>query len=255
MQTQENLLYRDVVVYRDSALTDRAATRDEIVDGLDWIRKETTNNDVAMVFLAGHGINDQDNHYYFYPHDVDPDRLLRTGVGFEVIRNTLKAIAGKALFFVDTCHSGNSVGLARPRGLLDINRVINELASSDNGAVVFSASTGSQSSLEHPDWNNGAFTKALVEGLGGAAAIGTSGRITFGMLNVYVSERVKELTSGQQHPTMISPQTVPDFPIAVKKEKPAAKSRSTIGLRVATPPGGFNASHPTRGSASARPSS
>jgi hypothetical protein len=37
------------------------------------------------------------------------------------------------------------------------------------------------------------------------------------MLNVYISERVKELTKGQQHPTMISPQTVPDFPIAVKR--------------------------------------
>ena len=46
--------------------------------------------------------------------------------------------------------------------------------------------------------------------------MGNTGRITYSMLNVYISERVKELTKGQQHPTMISPQTVPDFPIAVK---------------------------------------
>jgi hypothetical protein len=37
------------------------------------------------------------------------------------------------------------------------------------------------------------------------------------MLNIYISERVKELTKGTQHPTMVSPQTVPDFPVAVKR--------------------------------------
>jgi hypothetical protein len=37
------------------------------------------------------------------------------------------------------------------------------------------------------------------------------------MLKIYISERVKELTKGTQHPTMVSPQTVPDFPIALKR--------------------------------------
>ena len=170
-----------------------------------------------MIFFSGHGVNDQNNYYYFCPYNVDPERLLRTGVAFTDIKNTISAIAGKALFFVDTCHSGNSIGMAGRRGGLDINIVINELSSAQNGAVVFSASTGSESSYERPEWNNGAFTKALIEGLNGAADFLKGGRITYTMLNVYVTERVKELTKGQQHPTMISPNTVPDFPIAVKK--------------------------------------
>ena len=145
-----------------------------------------------------------------------PSRLLRTGVAFSDIKKTVSAIAGKALFFVDSCHSGNAIGLGARRGPLDINIVINELSSAENGVVVFSASTSSESSYEREEWGNGAFTKALVEGLNGAASIGSTGRITYNMLNVYISERVKELTKGQQHPTMISPQTVPDFPIAVK---------------------------------------
>lgn len=213
MRAQKDRLYREVVV---KLLTNEQATKDEVLDGLDWIRQETTANDVAMVFFAGHGVNDQNNYYYYCPYNVDPSRLLRTGVAFSDIKNTVSAIAGKALFFVDTCHSGNSIGLSTRRGPLDINIVINELSSAENGVVVFSAATGSESSYERDEWNNGAFTKALVEGLGGAAAIGDTGRITYNMLNVYVSERVKELTKGQQHPTMISPQTVPDFPIALK---------------------------------------
>ena len=56
-----------------------------------------------------------------------------------------------------------------------------------------------------------------MQGLTGAASIGNIGRITYNMLNVYISERVKELTKGQQHPPMISPQTVPDFPLAVRR--------------------------------------
>jgi uncharacterized caspase-like protein len=214
MMAQKDLLYRDVIV---KLLTNEKATKDDVLDGLDWIRQETTSNDVAMVFFAGHGVNDQNNYYYFCPYNVDPSRLLRTGVAFSDIKKTVSAIAGKALFFVDSCHSGNAIGLAARRSPLDINIVINELSSAENGVVVFSASTGSESSYEREEWNNGAFTKALVEGLGGAAAIGNTGRITYNMLNVYISERVKELTKGQQHPTMISPQTVPDFPVAVKR--------------------------------------
>jgi WD40 repeat protein len=214
MQTQKGLLYRDVVV---KSLLNEQATKDEVLDGLDWIRKETTSNDVAMVFFAGHGINDQNNYYYFCPYNVDPERMLRTGVAFSDIKNAISAIAGKALFFVDTCHSGNSLGLAPRRSPLDINIVINELSSAQNGVVVFSASTGSESSYERDEWNNGAFTKALIEGLGGAADLLNKRSITYQMLNLYIADRVKELTKGQQHPTMISPQTVPDFPIAVKK--------------------------------------
>lgn len=214
MTGQQGLLYREVVT---KTLINAEATREAILDGLDWILKETTSNDLAMVFLAGHGVNDQNSNYYFLPHSIDPDRLRSTGIPFSDIRNAVSAIAGKALFFVDTCHSGNVIGLATRRGAQDINAVINELASAENGVVVFSASTGSESSLEHEEWNNGAFTKALVEGLDGAASTGASGRITYNMLNLYVSERVKELTSGQQHPTVVSPHTVPDFPIAMKR--------------------------------------
>lgn len=37
------------------------------------------------------------------------------------------------------------------------------------------------------------------------------------MLDLYVSERVKELTRGRQTPTTTKPATVPDFPVAVRE--------------------------------------
>jgi hypothetical protein len=212
MKRQRGVLYRDVV---ERVLTDRDATKDNILGGLEWIRGQTTSKDVAMVLLAGHGVNDQNGRYYYLAHDTDVEALLRTAVSFEDIRATVSALAGKTLFFIDTCHSGNVLG--GRRGLsLDAVGVINELASAENGAVVFAASTGNQYSLENPSWKNGAFTLALVEGVGGRADYAGQGRITVNMLDLYISERVKELTRGRQTPTTAKPQTVPDFPVAVR---------------------------------------
>jgi len=212
VQKQKGGLYREVTV---KLLTDAEATKDDILDGLDWLRKETTAKDVAMIFLAGHGVNDQNGIYYYLPQNANPDRLLRSGVAFSDIKNTLASLAGKALLFVDTCHSGNVMG--GRRGVADINAFINELSSAENGVIVFASSTGRQYSLENDKWSNGAFTKALVEGISGKADYGGKGRITINMLDLYLSERVKELTGGQQTPTTTKPQTIQDFPLAVKR--------------------------------------
>jgi WD40 repeat protein len=210
---QKGELYADVQV---RLLTDADATKDNVLDGLDWLQHQVTARDVGMMFLAGHGMNDNTGKYYFMPYNADPEKLLRTGVPQTDIRDTLSSLAGKAVFFVDTCHSGNAIGTAKTRGLdNDVNAFVSDLASAENGVVVFTASTGRQFSLEDPAWGNGAFTKAVVEGLGGKADFQKSGRITLKGLDYYVAERVKELTGGRQSPMSIAPTGVPDFPIAV----------------------------------------
>jgi WD40 repeat protein len=212
MKTQKGTLYRDVDVH---LLADDAATRDAILDGLEWIQRSTTSKDVAMVFLSGHGVNDNTGVYYFVPTNFDKKAIKRTGVPYGDIKNTIANLAGKTLVFVDTCHSGNVMGTRKALG--DVTSVANELSSAENGAIVFASSTGRQYSLERPEWNNGAFTKALIEGLSGKADYTKKGKISINMIDLYLSERVKELTDGQQTPTTTKPQTIQDFPIAVVK--------------------------------------
>lgn len=217
LQAQKGKLYREVEV---KLLTDAQATADAVVDGLDWLQKQVTQHDVGMVFLAGHGLNDATQGYTYLPVNADPDRLRRTGVPMDEFRKTLAVLPGKAVFFLDTCHSGNVLGGSGKvsRALAnDVTGVINELASAQNGVVVFSSSTGRQLSYEDAAWGNGAFTKALVEGLGGKANYQNTGRITHKMLDLYISERVKELTRGRQSPVTQAPGGVPDFPLAVVK--------------------------------------
>lgn len=196
-------------------LADAQATKGNILDGLEWLQRQVTQKDIAMLFFAGHGINDPNGVFYFLPVDTDLERLKRTGISQSDITSTVTMIAGKVLVFIDACHSGNLMGETKRRGLVVSSAVVNELASAENGAVVFSSSTGRQYSQEKPEWGNGAFTKGLTEGLSGKADYRSTGRITVNMLDLYVSERVKELTEGQQTPTTVKPPNVPDFPVAV----------------------------------------
>ena len=47
--------------------------------------------------------------------------------------------------------------------------------------------------------------------------MGGTGRITINMLSLYISERVKALTHGEQTPVTEKPNIIPDFPIAVER--------------------------------------
>jgi uncharacterized caspase-like protein len=69
--------------------------------------------------------------------------------------------------------------------------------------------------FEKPEWGNGAFTKALIEGISGKADYRQTGRVTHKMLDLYIAERVKELTNGKQSPVTQAPGGVPDFPLAL----------------------------------------
>ncbi|MCX7822634.1 MAG: caspase family protein [Syntrophobacterales bacterium] len=222
MESQKGKLYRDVVA---KILIDEKATRENIVDGLEWIRKETTARDVAMIFLAGHGFTDNRNQVYYYmPIDANPDKLMGTAVSAKTLQETISSIPGKVILFLDTCYAANVLGGKAARGLAvgatnDVIGVANELSSSENGAVVFASSFKTQKSFESPDWGNGAFTKALIEGISGKADLMGKGKVTIKTLEIYISDRVKDLTKGDQTPVIQAPEKtdkgIVDFPIAV----------------------------------------
>lgn len=210
MLGQKGQLYSDVIA---RILTDGTATRDAIIEGLEWLRRESSPRDTAIVFLSGHGITLPNGAYYFLPVNGSLDDPARNGLIFSALRNTLMTLPGRAVLFVDTCHAGDVLGRNSGAALMD--GVVNELSAVENGVVVFASSTGSQVSVEDKAWGNGAFTKAVVEGIGGRADFTGKGRITIAGLDLWLSERVRELTDGKQTPATAKPRTVPDFPLAL----------------------------------------
>ena len=211
---QTGKLYQKVEV---CLLTDEEATRDAIADGLEWLERQSTERDLAVLFFAGHGVNDPRRGYHFLPHDGDLDKLRSTLISGREVRDVLNTLTGKVLVFLDTCRSGSLFGDTKTRDLGDVTGFVNELAAAENGVVVFSASTGRQLSQESSTWKNGAFTKALVEALAGKADRDQDGSIRITDVQGYVYDRVKTLTKGLQTPAIAIPESLPDFPVALVK--------------------------------------
>ena len=213
LKAQEGGLYSAVDI---RLLADREATRGAILEGLEWLDGEVTQNDVGLLFMAGHGVTDPKQRFYFVSADGDPERLLSTAVSGDAVQQTISSLAGKALFFIDACHSAAGlVSTAEPRSAIDITGVVNELAAAENGVVMFSSSTGREVSVEDQRWQNGAFTEALLEAFAGKGDFTGDGAMSIAELDLYLSERVKELTEQQQHPVVRKPDIVPDFQVAL----------------------------------------
>jgi uncharacterized caspase-like protein len=211
MSQQKGKLYKDVVV---RVRTDAQATRDNIMDDLEWIQRQATQRDMVIVFMAGHGMNDTvTGNYYYLPYDANIEAVKRTMIPGSEIHSTLAKLTGTRLLFMDTCHAGNVTGTAT-RGVPDLRQFLQDLKDGGQGLVVITSSRPGQKSQEHPSWNNGAFTKALVEGLKGKALKDRQGLITFTALDAYITQRVKELTKGTQAPATQKSTEVSDFPLA-----------------------------------------
>jgi WD40 repeat protein len=209
-KAQEGGLYREVEI---RLLTDEKAKRDSILGGLEWLQDRTEQRDVAVLFFAGHGLNDPVSQEYAYlPHDADLSHRLRTLIPNRDFRAALAAIRGKVLVFLDTCHAGNLLGGASLRDLHDLTRTINELTSAESGIVVFAASSGRGTAQESAELKNGAFSRALIEALSGKAKGDADGALRITAIERYLAERVPELTHEQQSRYRASPTRSRTFP-------------------------------------------
>ena len=208
-KSQEGKIYNKVIT---KVLTNKQATKDNILDGLDWIYDQATQKDVIVIFFAGHGINDDRSNYYYMAYNSNIDRLRRTAVRWSDIQDTISDLPSKVLLLADTCHSGNITGSKRR----DITGAIKSILNSGSGAIIMTATTGSGYSYEEPKWGHGAFTKALMEGIKGKADFDNDRTISIKELDLFITNEVKKLTNGKQKPTTIVPNSIPDFAVGVK---------------------------------------
>lgn len=213
--------------YRSSVwktLVDEDATREKVIDGLNWIESCVKSSDLAasisisprdlarstnsnaVVFFSGHSVGAPNNLVYFLPWDADQN-ARSTGINGCEIAATMQRLPGSSLLFVDTDYAGR---IADCR-MIPAESVTNRKKS----LVMFFSSSADMGSLDLMESKNGAFTRAVVEGLSGKAGADATGHLTYKMLDAYVAKRVKELTKGEQKPVTVS--DAPDFPIKVIK--------------------------------------
>lgn len=170
--------------------------------GLKWLQESCTESDVALVYFSGHGVElkEGESGLYYATHDFNPADPERTSLPWEELAFALgkeRLKAWQVLFFADCCHAG-AFGV----NSASQNDMINALLLRRPGIFVFAASRDFEVSLERPDWNHGAFTLALLEGIGGKADANHDGKVTMTELQTYTYNRVQELTGDKQHPAM-----------------------------------------------------
>ena len=211
-RSKSGALFRSVEV---KLLTDAKATRTDFLAGLTWLRRQMTQSDVGVVFFSGHGQRDSEGSLYLLPVDADPDNLLATAVADDQLKKALAGMPGRVLALLDACHAGAAGGDKRkgpPNGLTD--DLVRDLVTDDYGVIVMASSTGREFSLENNAQRQSNFTLAIVEGLSGNADSNKDGSVYLNELDEYVTNRVKELTKGQQHPVTAKPTSIRSFPLS-----------------------------------------
>jgi len=167
--------------------------RDEIIDFLDLPGPD----DTTIVFIAGHGIN-VDEDYYVVPTDArkqDGDRWRRSSlVAWSDIHEAIERARGRRFMLLDTCHAAGAFNAKL------------EKEAADARIVVLAATAANNTAAELGELGHGAFTYSVLEGLRGAANTGGDGVRILG-LSDYVDREVRRLTAERQQPFYHLPRT------------------------------------------------
>ncbi|MEM7551810.1 MAG: caspase family protein [Bacteroidota bacterium] len=162
----------------------RAVEMHRAIDKLSLLAKNSQGKGEILFYYAGHGFPDEiTKEPFLIPVDVSGSDL-KFAVKLEEIYSKLSVHPTKSTtFFLDACFSGG----ARNQGLLAARgvRVKPKEKSLDGKLVVFSASSGDQSSLPYKEKAHGLFTYYLLKKLQE-----TSGNISYGDLSSYLIQQV-----------------------------------------------------------------
>lgn len=204
----------------------------EKMTGLHDFFNQSKAGDRAILFLAGHGILDENSKWYYAPSDMVFANPMARGFSYDDIERVMDGIAARQkLIFMDACNSGevdknqnvqtettvatnakvktrgfkqknqnktSSLGLTGSVSLM--NSVFNDLQKG-TGITVIASAGGAEYAYESDVWKNGVFTFSVLEAIRTAQAdLDNNGDVTVSELRDYVSGRVWELTNGLQRP-------------------------------------------------------
>lgn len=211
-------------------LTNQNATRANILKVKEKLMQSKVDDEI-IIFLAGHGLLDQNLDYYLATWDVNFSSPAENGLAYSDLEDLLNGIpARKKILIIDACHSGEidkeemetlakssienqaikfrgfpSGGGSVNYGLTNIFDLMKEIfvdLRRGTGAIVISSSGGGEFAYESPKWNNGVFTYAFLEGLkSGNADANEDGEILVSEIREYAFDKVQHLTNNMQNPT------------------------------------------------------
>jgi TolB-like protein len=182
-------------------LTDDDVTRESILGSMERFLSQAGAQDVAVIFMAGHGVQDlATGSYYFLPYPATPQNLVTAGLrmsDFDEMVRTLRRNVRGVVVMLDTCHAG-ALRMAA-RGFVSADDLAARMSVGE-GSFLLAATKPGEESKEKPELEHGAFTYAVLEGLQGPADADGDGLVSVSEIFSYVARMVPRLTEEQQHP-------------------------------------------------------
>ncbi len=193
-------------------LLNEQATVGNIYNALALLERRASSNTYSVLYLSGHGTRDAGGHFLYPAHEYDPARASATSVAGEAIVARMKRMPGCVFLIIDACHSGSAGWSATSR------------SAPGNQTIIISSSLAREYSLEMSQFQNGAFTQAFLESLGGRADANRNGITTMQEMHNYVYLRVAQITKNKQHMKTYVPTTALGNLALARTSGPAASS-------------------------------
>jgi TolB-like protein len=183
-----------------AVLLDGAATREAILQALETFLGNAAPIDVAVIFLAGHGVRIlRPTAYYFLTAAATPAAPHIAGLDMLELSRQLQRLhrnIPRMVVVLDTCHAG---AVTQTAARAELGTDLAPALAPAEGLYILTAARAGQRSFELEPQRHGAFTYALLDGLSGAAA-GADGLISVFGLASHASRLVQQLTGDQQRP-------------------------------------------------------
>ncbi len=193
--------------------------------------KGAGQDDVVLMFVAGHGVLDENFNYYFATHNLDFDNPAKHGIAYHELEAVLDKIPSiRKILLMDTCHSGEveadelevteevlasnedivfrtagaNVQRKHTAGSKNTSELMKEMFADMRkftGTTVISSAGGGEFAIESKEWHNGLFTYSLLDGIKSMKAdLNMDGEIWLSEIQDYIYTNVTKLSKGQQSP-------------------------------------------------------
>jgi hypothetical protein len=200
-----------------TTLVDKQAQRQAILDQIQGVRKHARDNDLFVVFFAGHGVKEKEQ-FYLLTVEAQTQQLAKTALSGDDLRKALGEFPCQVLLMLDACHSAGfgEGGKLRKQNLRPAtDDATRALTDDEIGVAVMCAAMGHEKALEKS--GNGLFTRAVLEALQGGQGVPRhprTGRLYLHHLQAFVFDRVSDESEDRQHPFLSLPWVVESFPVA-----------------------------------------
>ena len=191
-------------------LQNEQATTANIREALTHFINRASENDLLLIFFAGHGAPDpfSPQNLYVITYDTSYAEMEQTALAMANLRKYIEqnVRSKRVIMFFDACHSaGLSTEGTRDLANNLANLYLQKLLYEQDGRAIITSSDVNEVSRESQKWGNGhgVFTYYLLEGLKGSADTNGDRLVSVGELFRYVQQKVRLDTRLQQNPRML----------------------------------------------------